>query len=320
MEYLIQFLGGFFDDPETLQLAFVVAVAGGMFAFGLGLMLLLGGASSPLRRRLQDVSGNAPAKGGVSAETIARVLKPAAPYVLPKKDWERSKMSARLVHAGYRSPNALTSFYALKTLFALLLPVLVLLGASWFPEATVQKVMFAALAASFVGVTAPNVVLERRVGSRQRELRNAFPDALDLLVVCAEAGLGLNAALQRTARELVASHPALAEELALVNVEIRAGADRVEALKNLASRTGLDDIRGLVSLLAQSIRFGTGIAETLRIYAEEFRDKRMQRAEELAAKLGTKLIFPLVLCLFPSFFLVAIGPAVLRMIAAFSGR
>ena len=116
------------------------------------------------------------------------------------------------------------------------------------------------------------------------------------------------------ADELAVSQPELAAELALVNAEIRAGVDRVQALKNLGNRTGLEDIRGLVSLLAQTLRFGTSIADTLRVYAEEFRDKRMQRAEEQAAKIGTKLIFPLVVCIFPSFFLVAIGPAILGVL------
>ena len=154
--------------------------------------------------------------------------------------------------------------------------------------------------------------------SRLKKLRNGFPDALDLLVVCVESGLGLAAAIQRVADELSVSHPELATQLALVNAEMRVGVERTKALRNLADRTGLDDIRGLVSLLIQTMRFGTGVAESLRVYSEEFRDKRMQKAEEAAAKIGTKLIFPLVTCLFPSFFIVAIGPAVIRLIEVFS--
>jgi tight adherence protein C len=137
------------------------------------------------------------------------------------------------------------------------------------------------------------------------------------LVVCVESGLGLAPALQRVADELSVSHPELGTELTLVNAEIRAGVERTQALKNLADRTGLEDIRGLTALLVQTMRFGTSVGDALRVYAEEFRDKRMQAAEEQAAKIGTKMIFPLVLCLFPSFFLVAVGPAVLRLIAVF---
>jgi len=171
--------------------------------------------------------------------------------------------------------------------------------------------------AAFIGMVIPNHVLDHMVERRQKRLRDAFPDALDLLVVCVEAGLGLTAAIQRVADELKFSHPELGVEFARVTAEMRAGVEREAALKSLAYRTGLEDIRGLVSLLIQTLKFGTSIGETLRVYSEEFRDKRMQRAEELAAKIGTKLIFPLVFCLFPSFFVVAIGPAVVRIVEVF---
>jgi tight adherence protein C len=172
--------------------------------------------------------------------------------------------------------------------------------------------------AAGIGIIAPNGVLTRLMERRLRTLRNAFPDALDLLVVCVESGLGLSAAIQRVADEIVVSHAELARELGLVNAETRAGVDRSVALRNLADRTGLDDIRGLVSLLIQTMRFGTSVADALRVYSNEFRDRRLQKAEEEAAKIGTKLIFPLVLCLFPSFFTVAIGPAVIRLVNVFS--
>jgi tight adherence protein C len=159
--------------------------------------------------------------------------------------------------------------------------------------------------------------LDAKVKTRHKLLRNGFPDALDLLTVCVESGLGLSQALQRVSDELDVSHPELAGEIAQVTAQMRAGVEREAALRGLATRTGLDDVRGLVSLLVQTLRFGTGIADALRVYSEEFRDKRMQRAEEAAAKIGTKLIFPLVLCLFPSFFVVAIGPAVIKLIEAF---
>jgi tight adherence protein C len=236
---------------------------------------------------------------------------------LPKNDGEQSRIRVRLTHAGYRSPNAITIFFAAKLFLGVATPMLVLTLAPFYPEFTTMQVAAAALAGALLGLFAPNAFLNRQVEKRQRNLYNGFPDALDMLVVCVEAGLGLNAAIQRVAEELTVSHPELAGELGLVNAEIRAGVDRIEALRNLAARTGLDDIRGLVALLAQSVRFGTSVADTLRVYSEEFRDKRMQRAEELAAKIGTKLIFPMVLCLFPSFFLVAIGPAIVGVLEVF---
>jgi tight adherence protein C len=164
----------------------------------------------------------------------------------------------------------------------------------------------------------PNVYLSRHIENRHRDMLNALPDALDLLVSCTEAGLGLNAALQRVAKQMDISSPLLGQELEQVNAEIRGGMDRIAALRNLTHRTGLNEIRGLVSLLSQSVRFGSAVADILRVYAEEFRDKRTQRAEEQAALVGTKLIFPLCFCIFPSFFIVAIGPAVVALVVAFT--
>jgi tight adherence protein C len=236
---------------------------------------------------------------------------------MPRKDWERSKASQKLVHAGLRSPNALTGFYAIKTILIILLPGSVLFIATLFPHFSIRQVVFALLLTAFLAVTLPDAVLENLARRRIRKLRNGFPDALDLLVVCTEAGLGLSQAIERVSREIGESYPELSQELQLVNAQIRAGIQREEALRDLAQRTGLEDIRGLVGLLTQSIRLGTGVAETLRIYSEEFRDKRMQHAEELAAKIGTKMIFPLVFCLFPGFFVVILGPAILRILATF---
>ncbi|MGH8543945.1 MAG: type II secretion system F family protein, partial [Gammaproteobacteria bacterium] len=230
----------------------------------------------------------------------------------------RSATRQALVHAGFRAPNALTVYYGLKTLLAVSLPMLVIASSTWFPQLPAGKIIFFAVLAAGVGTAGPNYVLHKLVTRRQKRLRNGFPDALDLLVVCVESGLGLAAAIQRVADEVTVSHQELGEELALVNAEIRAGVDRVDALKNLADRTGLEDIRGLVALLVQSMRFGTSIAQSLRVYSEEFRDKRMQAAEELAAKIGTKMIFPLVFCFFPAFFLVMVGPAIIRIVQAFA--
>ncbi len=162
----------------------------------------------------------------------------------------------------------------------------------------------------------PEFVLNHLAQKRERLLRRGFPDALDLLVVCTEAGLGLPAALQRVAEEMTASFPELASELALVNAEIRAGVDRPVALLNLSKRTNLRDIRGLVAALSQSMRLGSSIADTLRVYADELRDKRWQKAEEEAAKISVKMLFPVLLCLFPAIFVVLAGPAAIGLLKA----
>jgi tight adherence protein C len=252
-----------------------------------------------------------------SSGHFTTALEPLAGLTMPRRDWERGKVSQTLVHAGIRAPNALTGFYAIKTILIILLPGSVLLIAAAFPHFSTKQVAFAMILTAFLAITLPDAVLENLARKRKRKLRNGFPDALDLLVVCTEAGLGLNQAIDRVAFELSDNYPDLSQELELVNAEIRAGVKREDALRDLAHRTGLEDIRGLVALLTQSMRLGTGVAETLRIYAEEFRDKRMQHAEEVAAKIGTKMIFPLVVCLFPGFFVVILGPAVLRIIKTF---
>jgi len=234
-------------------------------------------------------------------------------FLLPTKGSERGKIEQRLMYAGLRSANALPLFYAIKTGLALLFLLAVVSFSVLLPQWSATRLVFLAMFAAFVGLMLPNYVLDHLVTRRQKRLRDGFPDALDLLVVCVEAGLGLTAAIQRVADELKISHPELGAEFAQVTAEMRAGVERETALKALSLRTGLEDVRGLVSLLIQTLKFGTSIGETLRVYAEEFRDKRMQRAEELAAKIGTKLVFPLVFCLFPSFFIVAIGPAVIRL-------
>lgn len=322
METLLTLFNNFFSDlsqrPDQFRMLFVLLVAGAVLLFCFGLISLLRALTHPLRRRLRGVGeghvGTAPVSAlrdtGPAENSLQSLL-------LPKNEKEREQMGSKLVIAGYRSSAALPMFYMIKTVGAVVLAITTLLAVNAFPDLSTKQIFFYTIIAAFIGVATPNYVLNRKVERRQRQLRNGFPDALDLLIVCIEAGLGLNAAIQRVAREMRASYPDLAAELELVIVEIRAGVDRNEALNNLVRRTGLDDIRGLVSLLNQSLRLGTSVADTLRVYAEEFRDKRMQRAEEQAAKIGTKLIFPMVTCLFPSFFLVAMGPAVIQIARVF---
>ncbi len=319
MEGIISFLSSLIADQQMLRYAVVLVVSGTFVLFGLGLGYLLLSASDPVKRRLgkpQKKSITAAEKGR-SLVWINTVLGPVSKYILPQEEIERSKISARLVHAGFRSPTALQTYYAVKIVAALVLPMLFLFIAQWFPELSTGRELFYALLASAVGLIGPGMVLDRLLENRLKKLRHAFPDALDMLVVCVEAGLGMSQAIQRVADELAVSHPELAIELSLVNAEIRAGVDRVVALKNLAERTGLEDIKGLVSLLVQTLRFGTSIAESLRVYSDEFRDKRMQKAEEAAAKIGTKLIFPLIFFMFPGFFVIAVGPAMIGLISVF---
>lgn len=305
------------SDENTLRQLVVWLSAISVFVLVIGTTLLALNIFDPVRRRVGALADDAPRDRRIMIK-VASAIGPVAAFVLPQEDLERRKVMRQLMHAGLRSPVALQTFYFIKTILTMVLPLAVLLVANWIPHGNTSDILIFAMIAAGVGMLLPNFVLHKMEEKRMLALRRAFPDALDLLVVCVESGLGLAAAIQRVAKELDVSHPELAFELATVNAEIRVGIQRERALRNLADRTGLEDVRGLVGLLVQTMRFGTGVADALRIYSEEFRDKRTQKAEEQAAKMGTKLVFPLVLFMFPIFFIVAIGPAVIRIIDAFS--
>lgn len=316
MDAIIALLTSYLSDEVILRRTVVIVVALIIFILGIGLSVIFMGVTNPIRRRLGMINESEDQKTALSLK-IATAVGPVAAFILPKEDLERNKVKQDLYRAGYHSPQALQVFYALKVVLAVSLAVIVLLASPLFPSVDSQTLMFYAALAAGIGLLGPNYVLSKSLERQMRLLRNGFPDALDLLVVCVESGLGLGPALQRVADEIGVSHPELALELSTVNAEMRAGVQREKALRNLGERTGLPDIRGLVALLVQSMRFGTSVADALRIYSEEFRDKRMQAAEEQAAKIGTKMIFPLVLFMFPVFFIVAVGPAALRIIDAF---
>jgi tight adherence protein C len=317
MQWLYDIAVAIGEDPGSIRVL-VVALAGiSVAVLALGLIYIGLGAADPIRRRLTHFRGSESLAEGRRVFSIETALGPVTQYVLPTDELERSRVTAQLAYAGFRAPNALQVFYAIKALLAVLLPIIAVTATQFFPQMSTTMVLLYGIGAAALGLVGPSIVLDKLIARRLKILRNGFPDALDLLIVCVESGLGLSQALQRVADELVVSHPELALELSVVNAEIRAGVDRVTALKNLADRTGLDDIKGLVSLLVQTLKFGTGVAESLRVYSEEFRDKRMQRAEELAAMIGTKMIFPLILFLFPGFFVVAVGPAAVRLMSVF---
>lgn len=272
---------------------------------------------NPVRRRLKALQDDAGVHGTATGAAVRIPTRAIWKMFEPNKEAERSGMQQKLVQAGFRGPGALGVLYVSKLVLALGLPVLALFVISMRGEKLSFLVTVMVLLAAFLfGSLLPNLFLSRRFESRKTRLMEGLPDALDLLVTCTEAGLGLNAALERVVEQLPASHPELAQEFGQVNAEVRAGIDRNAALKNLGERTGLEEINGLVSLISHSTRLGTGVAGTLRIYAEDFRDRRMQRAEEIAATVGTKLMFPLLFCMFPAFFLVAVGPAILGAMRA----
>ena len=319
MDYLLSLLNRVVGNEELARLLFVGAVGLSAMLAMVTLAMLVLGLRDPLQRRLSLIKrGNDGAAAGQDAPgNLQLMLEQVGQRFSSIEPGQDSATRTVLTHAGYRSPAAVQIYWAVRLLAPMVFVGLTLLALPLIPKLSLLMGIALVVAAVAVGWLVPAIYVDKRKQARMTRLLVAFPDALDLLVVCVESGLALPQAIERVADEMAVSQPELAVELALVNAEIRAGISSTEALKHLAERTGLEDIRGLVSLLAQSIRFGTSVADTLRIYAEEFRDRRTQKAEETAAKIGTKLVFPLILCLWPSFFLVAIGPAIIGVLKVF---
>jgi tight adherence protein C len=232
--------------------------------------------------------------------------------ILPKSQAEISVVQQRLVRAGLRSDNAVKMFYGAKVITPVVLIVL-----AWVTGAIHIGPFFVLAMAGGIGFLAPDFWLGRKIAKRQAAMKKGLPDVLDLLVICVEAGLSLDQGTARTAQELSKAQPALSDELGIVALEQRAGRARSDAWKHLAERTDVDEIRNLVSMLVQAEQFGTSIGKTLRVHSDTLRTKRVQEIEEKAAKLSVKLLFPLVLFIFPSLFLVVLGPAVLVMADSF---
>jgi tight adherence protein C len=269
----------------------------------------------PIQARLQQLAEGTqePQEAGWIAKVV-QMTGPLAKISLPAEGWENSQLRIRFMNAGYRGTSAPVLFFASKTLLAILLPVLIGLYLFLSGKTLAHPMMVGlTLVGALVGYILPNVFLERRIANRKREIFDSFPDALDLATVCVEAGLGLDAALARVGEEMRFKSPILGEELHLVNLELRAGSTRERALRNLALRTGVEEIDTLVAMLVQSDRFGTSVADSLRVHSENLRLKRRLRAEESAAKIPLKLLFPLIFFIFPSLLLVLLGPAFINI-------
>jgi tight adherence protein C len=268
---------------------------------------------SPTRRRLVGMSTlgssgvlvDTPRLTGNDGATVKRL----STYI-PKSPKEMGRVQRRLAMAGFHGDRALVVYVICELVLATMgvLAMVFVFGRSG---------LLLGAASGFMGYMLPSFFVQFRIAKRKKEIQNGLADALDLLIVCLEAGLGIDQAILKAAEELGIPYPALGEELRLVNVETRAGKPRLEAFRNFARRTQVDDVRSLVAMLIQTDKFGTSVAQALRTFAEVSRTKRRQRAEEKAAKLGVKLVFPLVFCLFPAFFVISMGAAVIKLMHIF---
>jgi tight adherence protein C len=266
--------------------------------------------------RLSRLLNAAPVRVEFSEKQKDRVLSTLASVgslISPKTVSSRSQLM--LLRAGFRREDVMAAINGARIVLPIFLVVIAFSTGLYRWNAAIVFVL-----AALVGYMAPEMWLLWRIRARQHRLRKSMPDALDLLVICVEAGLGLDQALLRVSEELQITHPELSEELQLVNAEMRLGKARTEALRELARRTGLDDIKAFVAMLVQTERFGTSIAQSLRVYSDDMRLKRRQRAEEAAAKVGVKMVPVLVFFIFPALIVVILGPAALMIMRQFMKR
>lgn len=312
---------GLLSDSSVFILVFLAA------AF-LAIGLVLAFQPDRMRRRMSEAVAATSEQAAASVryryndssflDMLGRLEKFAA-----KGEKEQSSVRTSLIRAGFYDPRSVTYYFGARIFAALVLALVVIVG---FPLINANEnfvpiglLPVLAMLAGACGYIAPAVYLSRRTRSRQLRVREGFPDALDMMLVCVEAGLGLAAAIERVGTELSNANGVLAENLKLVGMETRAGKTRQEALRNLASRTGVEDVGSFVTMLVQTEKLGTSIAETLRVYAFEMRNRRMLRAEEQANKLPVKIVLPLAGCILPCLWIVIFTPLVIKIMRGFSG-
>jgi tight adherence protein C len=275
---------------------------------------------SAATERLKRLAGTSGSSASVSVslsddqagERFAERIATPLNRLVPASAAEVQRLQKKLMQAGFRSNYAPMVYRAIQLLSMAILPAMIALTCAILAR-PLNSAIFWILAGFVVGFFAPRYMLGRLIRSRQLRVRWGLADALDLMVISIEAGLGLNAAMMKVSTELKQVHPDISEEFELANLEIRVGRERDEALRNLADRTGVDDLRSLVAMLIQTDKFGTSIAKAIRVFSDSLRTKRRQRAEQAAQKAAVKLLFPLACFLFPTLFIAILGPALLQL-------
>ena len=302
------------NGPQFAFLLIVFLVVAAVVMAGLAIF-----SPVPLRERLrmnrQNDEPQPHEAQGQWVERVARAAKPLTKLSLPEEGWERSPLRTKFMNAGWRDASVPTLYFAAKTLLSLGAPAIAAILVMGISDSVLpQNLLSLLFICAGVGYYLPNIVLSRIVERRQREIFENVPDALDLLTVCVEAGLSLERALTKVAAEIDVKSAVLAQELQLVLMEMRAGFSKEKALRNFALRTGVDDVDTLVAMLIQAERFGTSMGDSLRVHADNLRLKRTLMAEEAAAKIGLKLLFPLIFCMFPTLMVVLVGPAGIQLV------
>lgn len=308
-----------FVVDNVLLLGVFVLVAGAVAGLLFGVRTAAATQEGRVQRRMRGAVVHA---GGAAVATVPpeqaqslldAALRPIATVATPTDVEELEGLRARLGHAGYRSERALFVYLTIKILLGVSFATLVVLYNARQPQPLEQAALYTIIA-MIAGFYAPNLWLAGRIAERKAQLDHALPDALDLLVTCVEAGLGLDSALNRIADEVRLASPLLAAELSQTGLEMRAGLSRGDAMRRLANRTGLDELKYLASIIVQTEIFGTSVAKSLRVMSDGMRIRRTQQAEERAATVAVKMTLPLVLCILPSLFTILLGPAVINIV------
>lgn len=274
----------------------------------------------PARRRASQLTSNTASNSSSEfVSSLIRVVDPISKLSLPSEGWENSPFYIKFINAGWRNSDAPKIYFGIKSILTFGLPIItyIFLDKSMLAE-DASGVLFILILLAAVGYYLPSIILANIIKKRQQNIVETLPDATDLLIICMEAGLSFDQALSRVATEIKLKSEVLSQELELVQIEIRSGFTRERALRNLALRTGVEEIDTLATMVIQSERFGTSIGDSLRVYADTARTKRRQKAEETASKIALKLLFPLILCLLPAIFVVLLVPSLMQIKAALS--
>jgi tight adherence protein C len=308
------------------HLQFIVVGLIGLSVFSLLWFAYLSWRNQRTQKRLEQIKTS---HGGTNNKTaspkprdpkkIAIVIGMLSKLSVPEDGWQNSKIQLRFLRAGIRNKSAAPYYFAIKTLLTFVLPstvaVFLLLTQ---PEFSASNTLFVVILTAAAGYYSPELALTLVTNQRAARMRNGLPDMIDLMVICTESGMSVDASISHISKEMVRSNPDLSEEFYLSALEMRAGAGRIDALKNLALRAGLEDLNDLVSMLVQADKFGTSLAESLRVQSDMMRTRRAQRAEEMAAKIPVKMLLPMVMFIFPTIMIVLLGPAVIQVIQVFS--
>ena len=289
--------------------------------FSILLLIIYKFSADPARKRASSFSidNHSNTDGADFVSKLVRVVDPISRLALPSEGWDKSPLQLKFVNAGWRTTDAPKLYFGIKSLLTISFPIIAYI----FLDKSIQaenasELLFVLILFAGLGYYLPNIVLSNMVKKRQQEIVETLPDATDLLIICMEAGLSFDQALAKVAAEIKLKSEILSQELELLLMEVRSGFTRERALRNLALRTGVEEIDGLATMVIQSERFGTSIGDALRVHADTARTKRKQKAEETASKIALKLLFPLLICLMPAIFIVLLVPSLMQIKEALS--